>query len=304
MCLKRIINRGVIMGLINPIELLKKAREKNVAIAAFNIHNTETIQAVIDGANEEGAPVIIQTSPSTLKYAGIDFIAENVKIAAEKVNIPVALHIDHCISYAMIIEAIRHGYTSLMIDGSKLPYKKNVNMVKEVVKVAHAIGIVVEAELGKIGTTKDYLKLDEREATLTVPEEAKEFVGLTNIDSLAVAIGTAHGAYKGEPKLDFERLSKIEEVVDIPLVLHGASGVPDKSIREAIKRGIVKVNIATELKTAFSDAIKGYFANNSKENDPRKYMEVGRKAVKEVVKKKIRLCGANKLGNFRSYNCE
>jgi len=295
---------GIIMGLINTIELLKKAREKNVAVAAFNVHNMETIQAVIDGANEEGAPVIIQTSPGTLKYAGIDFIAENVKIAAEKVNIPVALHIDHCISYVMIIEAIRHGYTSLMIDGSKLPYKENVKLVKEVVKVAHAVGIVVEAELGKIGGTKDYLKLDEREATLTVPEEAREFVELTNIDSLAVAIGTAHGVYKGEPRLDFERLSRIKEVVDIPLVLHGASGVPNKSVREAIKRGIVKVNIATELKIAFADAIKAYFTNNPKENDPRKYMEAGRKAVKEVVKKKIRLCGANELENFRGCNCE
>jgi len=304
MCLKRIINGGAIMGLINPIELLKKAREKNIAVAAFNVHNTETIQAVIDGANEEGAPVIIQTSPATLKYAGIDFIAENVKIAAEKVNIPVALHIDHCISYAMIIEAIRHGYTSLMIDGSKLPYKENVKLVKEVVRVAHAVGIVVEAELGKIGGTKDYLRLDEREATLTVPKEAKEFVELTNIDSLAVAIGTAHGVYKGEPKLDFERLSKIKEVVNVPLVLHGASGVPDKNIREVIKRGIVKVNIATELKIAFSDTIRTYFTNNPKEKDPRKYMEAGRKAVKEVVKKKIRLCSANKLGNFRGCNSE
>jgi len=295
---------GTIMGLINPIELLKKAKKKNIAVAAFNVHNTETIQAVIDGANEEGAPVIIQTSPATLKYAGIDFIAGSVKIVAEKVNIPVALHIDHCISYTMIIEAIRHGYTSLMIDGSKLPYKENIKLVKEVVRVAHAVGIVVEAELGKIGGTKDYLRLDEREATLTAPKEAKEFVELTNVDSLAVAIGTAHGAYKGEPKLDFERLSKIKEVADVPLVLHGASGVPDKSIREVIKRGIVKVNIATELKIAFSDAIRTYFTNNPKENDPRKYMKAGRKAVKEVVKKKIRLCGANKLENFRGCNSE
>lgn len=295
---------GIIMGLINPIELLKKAREKNVAVAAFNVHNMETIQAVIDGANEENAPVIIQTTPGTLKYAGIDFIATIVKIAAEKVDIPVALHIDHCISYAMIIEAIRCGYTSLMIDGSKLPYKENVKLVKEVVKVAHAVGIVVEAELGKIGGTEDNLKLDEREATFTVPEEARGFVELTNIDSLAVAIGTAHGIYKGEPKLDFERLSKIKEIVDVPLVLHGASGLDDVSIIRLIKGGASKINIATDLKISMATAIRACFTNNPKENDPRKYMEAGRKAVKEVVKKKIRLCGANELGNFRGCNCE
>jgi tagatose bisphosphate family class II aldolase len=283
------------MGLINPIELLKKAEEKKVAVAAFNVHNMETIQAVIDGANEEGAPVIIQTTPGTLRYAGIEFIAEIVKIAAEKVDIPVALHIDHCTSYSMIIEAIRSGYTSLMIDGSGLPYEENVKLVKEVVRVAHAVDIAVEAELGKIGGTEDNIKLSDREATFTVPEEAREFVRSTDVDSLAVAIGTAHGIYRGEPKLDFERLSKIKEIVDIPLVLHGASGVPDNSIKEAIKRGIAKVNIATELKIPFADAIMAYFKDNPGGNDPRYYLGAGREAVKRVVQQKIQLCETNLL---------
>lgn len=291
------------MALVNPLNFIKKAQKKGVAVASFNIHNMETIQAVVEGAAEERAPVIIQTTPGTLKHAGIPYISACVKAASEIYNIPIALHVDHCSSYQTIIQCIRYGYTSVMVDGAELPYEENVALVKKVVETAHYAGVAVEGEIGRIGGTEDDMTVDEREATLTVPREAKDFVDATGIDTLAVAIGTAHGVYKGEPKLDFERLSAVKELVLLPIVLHGASGVPDDSVKEAVKRGICKVNIATELKLPMAAAIQECFKNNPKENDPRKYMGAAKEAVKEVVRQKIRLCGtsglADKLGGFK-----
>lgn len=281
------------MSLVNPLFFLQKAREKGVAIAAFNVHNLETIQAVAEGAAEEHAPVIIQTTPGTLKHAGIPYIAACVKEAAKLHDIPIALHVDHCPSYKTIVQCIQHGYTSVMIDGSILPYDKNVELVRKVVETAHYGGVAVEGELGRIGGTEEHVFVDEREAAFTVPSEAKAFVEATGIDFLAIAIGTAHGVYKGEPKLDFERLSSIREVVDQPLVLHGASGVPDASIKEAVRRGICKVNIATELKIPMADAIKECFKNKPEENDPRNYMGAAKEAVKKAVKQKIQMCCSN-----------
>ncbi|MCG8513244.1 MAG: tagatose-bisphosphate aldolase subunit GatY [Halanaerobiales bacterium] len=283
------------MPLVNPLPILKKARQQKLAIAAFNIHNLETMQAVVEGAVEEMAPVIIQTTPGTLEHAGIPFISAMAKAAAEEYRIPIILHLDHCSSFAIAVKCIRYGYTSVMIDGSALPYQDNIKLVAEVVKVAQAAGIAVEGELGRIGGTEDDITVDEREAAMTVPGEALDFVQRTGIDTLAVAIGTAHGLYKGEPLLDFDRLAQIKELVDIPLVLHGASGVPDDSIIRSINRGICKVNIATELKIPLAEAIKNSFKVNPAEDDPRNYLGAGREEVKKVVKRKIRLTGASKL---------
>lgn len=285
------------MPLVSSLQLIKKAKESKVAIPAFNIHNLETIQAVIEGASEERSPVIIQTTPGTLKHAGIEYIGAIVKKAADMYDIPIALHMDHCPSFDTIVKCIRNNYTSVMIDGAHLEYKGNVELVKRVVEMAHAVDIQVEGEIGKIGGVEDDMFVNEDQAALTVPAEAKQFVEDTGIDTLAIAIGTAHGMYKGEPKLDFDRLSKIETVVNVPLVLHGASGVPDDSVREAIKRGIAKVNIATELKNPMAKAIVSTFNKNKEENDPRNYMGAARVAVKEVVKQKIRLCGSNGLAD-------
>ncbi|QUI24947.1 class II fructose-bisphosphate aldolase [Vallitalea pronyensis] len=285
------------MPLVSSLPLIKKAKEKKAAIAAFNIHNLETIQAVIEGASEERAPVIIQTTPGTLRHAGIEYIGAIVKKAADMVDIPVALHVDHCPSFDTIVHCIRNHYTSVMIDGAHLDYEENVALVKRVTEMAHAVGMQVEGEIGKIGGVEDDMFVNEDEAALTVPSEAKQFVEDTGIDTLAIAIGTAHGMYKGEPKLDFERLSEIEAMVDVPLVLHGASGVPDASIKEAIKRGIAKINIATELKNPMAKAIVSTFEKNKDENDPRNYMGAAREAVKKVVKEKIRLCGSNGLAD-------
>jgi tagatose bisphosphate family class II aldolase len=289
--------RRVNMSLVNPMNFIKKAQQKKVAIAAFNVHNMETIQAVIEGAAEERSPVIIQTTPGTLKHAGIPDVAAMVKAEAELYNIPIALHVDHCTSFETIIRCIRYGYTSVMIDGAHLPYEENVALVRKIVEIAHFADIAVEAELGKIGGTEDDLTLDEREATFTVPKEAETFVKATGIDTLAIAIGTAHGMYKGEPKLDFERLSSIRELLDLPLVLHGGSGVPNDSIKEAVRRGICKINIATELKLPMALAIQECFRKNPGESDPRKYMGAAKQAVKRVVKDKIRLCGTSGLAD-------
>ncbi len=282
------------MPLVSSLELIKKAREEKKAIAAFNIHNLETIQAVIEGAYELNAPVIIQTTPGTLRHAGIESVAAIVKALGNKYDIPIALHMDHCPSYDTIVSCIRNGYTSVMIDGAHHEYDENVALVKSVVKMAHAVGVQVEGEIGKIGGVEDDMFVNEADASYTIPEEAKKFVEDTGIDTLAVAIGTAHGMYKGEPNLDFERIAEIDGLVDIPLVLHGASGVPDDQVIKAIRLGMAKINIATELKNPMVAAIRDVIAN-PEENDPRNYMGAAKNAVKEVVKKKILLCGSEGL---------
>ena len=284
------------MPLVNPLRFIEKARKRGVAIAAFNIHNLETIQAVVEGAAEERAPVILQATPGTLQHAGIRYITAMAKTAAGLYDdLPIALHVDHCPSFKTIIMCIRSGFTSVMIDGSALPYRENVALVKKVVEIAHYAGVAVEGELGRISGAEDGLTVDEWEAALTVPEEAGEFVAATGLDTLAVAIGTAHGVYKGEPKLDFPRLSAIRKAVPVPLVLHGASGVPAEGVQEAVKRGICKINIATELKIPMAEAVKECFRRNPGEIDPRNYMGAAKEAVKKVVREKIRLCGSSGL---------
>ncbi|MGI5851382.1 MAG: class II fructose-1,6-bisphosphate aldolase [Caldicoprobacterales bacterium] len=280
------------MALVNPMKMIEDAQREGYAIAAFNVYNLETIQAVVEAAWEESSPVIIQTTPGSLEHAGIPYVAACVKTAAELYDIPVCLHLDHCESFDIIMHCIRAGYTSVMIDGSKLPYDENVTIVKKVVDIARRVDVAVEGEIGRIGGTEDDMTTDERDAALTVPEEAWDFARATGVDTLAVAIGTAHGLYKGEPKLDFERLSAINDRLGIPLVLHGGSGVPDGAVRESIRRGICKVNIATELKVPMANAIQGVFAANPRENDPRKYMGAAKEAVKEAARTKIRLCGS------------
>jgi tagatose bisphosphate family class II aldolase len=278
------------MALVSSLELINKAREQKKAIAAFNIHNLETIQAVVEGAYELNSPVIIQTTPGTLKHAGIESVAAIVKALAGMYDIPIALHMDHCPSFDTIVRCIKNGYTSVMIDGAVLDYDENVKLVKSVVKMAHAVGVQVEGEIGRIGGVEDDMFVNDTDAAFTVPAEAKKFVDDTGIDTLAVAIGTAHGMYKGEPKLDFDRIKEIDSLINIPLVLHGASGVPDESVRKSIALGMAKVNIATELKNPMAVVIREVLSNPD-ENDPRNYMGAAKKAVKEVVMNKIRLCG-------------
>lgn len=278
------------MALVSSLELIQKAREYKKAIPAFNIHNLETIQAVVEGATVMNSPVMIATTPGTLRHAGIENVAAIVKALSLKTHIPIALHMDHCPSFDTIVACIQNGYTSVMIDGAHHDYAENVELVRSVVKMAHAVGVQVEGEIGKIGGVEDDMFVNEQDAAFTVPSEAKQFVEDTGIDTLAVAIGTAHGMYKGEPKLDYDRIEEIAGLVDVPLVLHGASGVPDESVKKAISLGMAKVNIATELKNPMVVAIRKSL-ENPEENDPRNYMGAARAAVKEVVIRKIKLCG-------------
>ncbi|ETI90836.1 MAG: Class II aldolase, tagatose bisphosphate family [Clostridium butyricum DORA_1] len=274
-------------------EMLLKAQREGYAVPAFNIHNMETLQVVAETAMEMKSPVIIAGTPSTIEdYAGPDYIKAMAEVAANKYDIPIAIHLDHFEDVEAIKRDIDIGFKSCMIDASKKPFEENISIVKDVVEYAHRYDAVIEAELGKLGGREDDLVVDEKDAMYTNPDDAADFVDKTNVDSLAIAIGTAHGLYKGEPKLDFERLKEIRSKVSIPLVLHGASDVPDELVKEAISLGICKVNVATDLKIPFADAVKKFFNENSKESDPRKYMTPGKEAMKEIVKHKIEVCGS------------
>ncbi|MFU2417026.1 class II fructose-1,6-bisphosphate aldolase [Peptostreptococcaceae bacterium] len=279
------------MALVTTKEMLLKAQEGHYAVGAFNVENMEMVMAVIGAAEELNSPVILQTTPSTVKYAGLDYYLANVKVAAEKASVPVAMHLDHGSSFELAMQALRTGYTSIMIDGSHESFEDNIAVSKAVADACRPSDIPVEAELGKVGGKEDDLDGGEGNAH-TDPQEAKEFVERTGVSSLAVAIGTAHGIYKGEPKIDLDRLSEIREVVSVPLVLHGGSGIPDETIKESIRRGIAKVNYATELRIAFSNGVKKVLAENPDVIDPKKYGAAGRDSVKEFVKGRMEVCGS------------
>ncbi len=280
------------MALVTSKELLLDAQKNHYAIGAFNVENMEMVQAVIAAAEELSSPVIIQTTPGTLKYADPELYYANVAAAAKAAKVPVVMHLDHGSSFDLAMRCFRAGYTSVMIDGSHDPFEQNIAVTKSVVDACHAAGVPVEAELGKVGGKEDDLDGGEGNG-YTVPAEAAEFVEKTGVDSLAVAIGTAHGVYKGIPKLDLERISQIRQVVSVPLVLHGTSGVPDDTVRECIQRGMCKVNYATDLRIAFSNGVKEYLAANPDVYDPKKYCAKGRELVKQYVMQKILVCGSN-----------
>ncbi len=275
--------------LITLKEMLGEAQKNGYAVGAFNTNNMEIVQAIVESAEEERAPVILQASQGGLKYAGIQYIVAMVKAAAEQASVPVALHLDHGTSFEQIMQCIRHGFSSVMIDGSKLPLEENIALTARVVEAASAVGVSVEGELGKIGGTEDDITVDEKDALFTNPEEASLFVEKSGVDALAIAIGTAHGPYKGEPKLDFDRLGEIKKRVAIPLVLHGASGVPDASICRAIEMGICKINIDTDIRQAFARGVSRVLAETPQEYDPRKILGPAKVEMKEVIKTKMRL---------------
>lgn len=278
--------------LVTTKEMLLDAQKNHYAVGAFNVENLEFVMAVLAAAEETKSPVIMQTTSGTIKKTGLDYFYGMVKAAAERASVPVALHLDHGDGYDRCMKALRTGYTSVMIDGSHHVFEENIEITESVVRACHAAGIPVEAELGKVGGKEDDLDGGNGNG-YTVPSEAAEFAERTGVDSLAVAIGTAHGVYKGTPKLDMERLSEIRKVVSVPLVLHGTSGVPDDAVRECVARGMCKVNYATDLRIAFSKGLKEYLAKDPEVFDPKKYSAVGREYVKEYVKSKILVCGSN-----------
>ena len=277
------------MPLTSSREMLLSARKDGYAIAAFNIENMEMAIAVIEAAEEAHAPVIIQTTPSTIRYASLDLYYANVAAIATKAKVPVVLHLDHADNFELIEEAVRSGYTSVMIDGSRLSYDLNTELTRRTVTMANLRGVPVEAELGVLGGKED--DVESSANACTDPVEAGLFAANTGISSLAVSIGTAHGVYTSVPNLDIERLVEIKMRVDIPLVLHGASGLSDDDVAVCIEEGICKVNYATELRVAYSDGVKEVLSKNPHVYDPKVYGLVAREKVKQVCVSKMKLCG-------------
>lgn len=300
------------MAFITSTEMFKKSLKSDYAVGAFNVNNMEIIQGIVDAAKQEQAPIILQVSAGARKYAKPAYLLKLVEAAMMDTGLDICLHLDHGEDFEICKQCIDGGFTSVMIDGSKHPFEDNVALTKKVVEYAHAHGVVVEAELGKLAGVEDNIKVDSKSATYTDPEEAAEFVEKTGVDSLAIAIGTSHGAYKfsGDPQLDFDRLRDIHKLIpDTPLVLHGAStvlpefvdkcnqyggnipgakGVPEEMITEAAKYGICKVNIDTDLRLAMTAEIRKYLAENPKEFDPRKYLGPARDAISSMVSHKIK----------------
>jgi len=280
------------MPLVSSTELLLKAQREGYAVGAFGAENMEMVQAVVEAAEEMNSPVIIQTTPSTIAHASVDMFRAMVYAVAKDAKVPVVMHLDHGNSYELCKKAIEADYTSVMIDGSKMSYEDNIAISKKVVDIAGPMGIPVEAELGTIGGKEDEHIVSDKDALYTNPAQAKDFVERAGVQSLAVAVGTAHGFYKEEPKLDFDRIKEIRSVVDIPLVLHGASGVPDDSVKKSIQLGICKVNYATELRVAFTDGVKRVMKESPNVYDPKIYSSAGREEVKKLVKEKMKVCGS------------
>lgn len=300
------------MALITSKEMFAKALNSDYAIGAFNVNNMEIIQGIMEGAQAENASVILQVSAGARKYAKPAYLVKLVEAAIIDTGVDVCLHLDHGADFEICKDCVDNGFTSVMIDGSKYPFEENLALTKQVVDYAHAHGVVVEAELGKLAGIEDDVNVDARSATFTDPAEAQEFVERTGVDSLAVAIGTSHGAYKfkGTPYLDFERLEEIHKLIpDTPLVLHGAStvlpefvekcnqyggkipgaqGVPEDMITEAAKHGVCKVNIDTDVRLAMTAEIRKFLIEHPEEFDPRKYLGPARDAIRDMVRHKIR----------------
>lgn len=278
------------MPLVDTRELLAAARTGGYAVPAFNVHGLDMVPALVEVAEAERAPLILQATRATVEVAGWEPLAALATDCARRARVPVALHLDHAADPELIYAAIRHGFTSVMADGSALPFAENAAFTRRVVEVAHAAGVPVEGELGHVPRPGEPGSEDP-ESTLTRPEEAEAFVAETGVDSLAVAIGTVHGFYRGEPRLDFERLAAIRARVRVPLVLHGGSGIPDAQLARAIALGIAKVNVATELKAAWVRAVRVAVADGD-EIDPRRVLGAARRALQAAAAERLRACGA------------
>jgi fructose-bisphosphate aldolase class II len=299
------------MPLVTSKEMFRKAYEGQYAIGAFNVNNMEIIQGIVDAAKEENAPLILQVSAGARKYAKHVYLMKLVEAAIEDSGLPICLHLDHGEDFEICKACVDGGFSSVMIDGSKHTFEENIAVTKRVVEYAHERGVVVEAELGKLAGVEDAVNVDTKDATYTDPDQAVEFVQRTGVDSLAIAIGTSHGAYKfkGEPQLDFARLEKITKLLpNYPLVLHGAStvlpefvalcnkyggnvagarGVPEDMLLRAGKLGVCKINIDTDLRLALTASVRKHLAENPGDFDPRQYLKPAREAIKNMVKHKI-----------------
>lgn len=276
-------------------ELMMKAREGGYAVGAFNTNNLEITKSIFKAASDEQAPIILAVSPSAAKYAGWDYLVAMAHVAAEETGVPVAVHLDHGTEFEHCVRAIQAGFSSIMFDGSKYPFEENVALTKKAVELGNSVGVSVEGELGRLVGIEDHISVSEREASMTDPDQALEFVEQTGVDALAVSIGNAHGWYKGKPEFDFKRLEAIRDKVQDKalLVLHGASGIPDDDIKTAISLGITKINIDTETRDAFQRGCAGFIQANPTVIDPRKIMKPAMDEMFRVVSGKIKLFGSS-----------
>lgn len=277
-------------NIINSNYWLQRAQKEGFAVPAFNFHNLETVQVILDTSKRMESPVILAGTPGTYGYGGASELLNLVDAAARVRNMQVVVHLDHHHDLDDIHNKVRLGIRSAMVDGSALPIEENIALTRKAVEICHQYGCSVEAEIGQLVGQEDDLIVESVIEPYTNPDEAVRLVKETGIDSLAIAIGTAHGLYKEEPKLDFDRLEKIASMVSIPLVLHGASGVSVKDVQRCISLGITKVNVATELKITYADALKQVLEENPSANDPRVYNELPKKAMAEIVEQKIIMC--------------
>ena len=278
--------------LVTTKEMLLDAQKNHYAVGAFNVENLEFVMAVLAAAEETKSPVIMQTTPGTIKTAGLDYFYGMVAAAAARTDVPVALHLDHGDGYDRCMQAFRTGYTSVMIDGSHESFEDNIALTASVTKVAKPLNIPVEAELGKVGGKEDDGPAVEGENPYTDPEEAREFVERTGCTSLAIGVGTAHGVYTETPHIEQEVVKAIRAAVDVPLVLHGTSGVPDEQVAEAVKNGICKVNYATELRQAYTKGYMAFMAENPGVFDPKKPAKQGMAEITNIVKVRMENLGS------------
>lgn len=278
------------MPIVTTGQMLRDAQKGGYAVGAFNTDNMEILQAVIAAAVKLHSPVILQANPVIVEYAGLDYFFAMAKAAAKSADVPVAIHLDHGNSFDLAMKALRTGYTSIMFDGSHMDIHENIRITKSIVDACIPAGIPVEAEIGKVGGKED--KIDAGEGEYTDVDEAADFADKTGVSSLAVAIGTAHGVYKGIPKLNYELLSRLRNALSIPLVLHGASGLPDEALTECIRRGICKINFATELRMAYTEGLKEFFAEKPESFDAKEYGRHAREKVMLKVMERIRICGS------------
>ena len=278
------------MPLTTTVSMLRKAQEQGFAVGAFNVENMEMAQAIISAAEELRAPVILQTTPSTVRYAGTGMYAAMVAALAQEASVPVAMHLDHGDSFALCAQALRSGYTSVMIDGSKLPLEENIALTYKVSEMCAAVGVPVEGEIGRVGGKEDDLDSD---GGYTIPEEAVRFEKESGLFSMAVGVGTAHGFYKEKPQLNKELITTLRGMLQAPMVLHGASGLSDEDVKDCIRRGICKVNFATELRAAYTEGVKAVLAENPKTFDPKAYGKEARQRVKALVMERMLVCGCD-----------
>jgi len=281
------------LSFVSLTDLLADTKEKKYAVGQFNMNNLEFTQAIIEAAAEERSPVIFGVSEGAMKYMGLEFTVAMARAAADKYRVPVALHLDHGSSFAVVMKCIQAGFSSVMFDGSHYPLEENIALTKKVVEAAHAVGVSVEGELGKIGGVEDDLSVDEKDAALVNPNEAIRFWQETRVDALAIAVGTAHGLYKGEPRIHFDIIEEVAGRIEAPIVLHGGSGVPDEAVRKAVSLGVGQVYVYTENQVACTEVLRKILGEQQHLHDPRKYLGPAREAMKEVVKAKIRLFGSN-----------